>query len=109
MVQNLHRLDENKQDHFNTVFKILKIIESYCEMFPELIQSLCDNTKILNWLIQKLSPKHRLSDKVIDDNKVFASEILSILLQNNKDNQFTFGKMGAIEELLQILAVIIIF
>ena len=105
MIQNLHRLDENKQENFNAVYKILKMIESFFEIMPEISQILCDNTKILNWLLLKLNPKNILIDKDIDDNKIFASEILSMLLQNNRDNQFTFGKMGAIEGLLQIMAV----
>lgn len=105
MVQNLSRLDENKQDNFNCVHKSLKILENLIEVFPELPEKLCDNTKIFQWLIKKLNPKNKLNDKLFDDNKLYASEILILLLQNHKENQFTFGKLGGIDYLLNILAV----
>lgn len=109
MVQNLSRLDENKQDNFNAVHKTLKIFENLIELFPEIPQNLCDNTKILQWLIKKLSPKNKLKDKLFDDNKLYASEILILLLQNHKENQYTFGKLGGIDYILNILAVFLLF
>ena len=105
LVQNLNRLDENKQDQFNAVHKTLKILENLIEVMPELPVTICDNTKIIQWLIKKLNPKNKLKDKTLDDNKLYASEILILLLQNNKENQFTFGKIGGIDHLLNTLAV----
>jgi len=98
-------LDENKQDQFNAVHKTLKILESLIEIMPELPQTICDITKIFQWLIKKLSPKNKLKDKTLDDNKLYASEILILLVQNYKENQFTFGKLGGIDHLLNMLAV----
>lgn len=105
LVQNLNRLDENKQDQFNAVHKSLKILEAMIEIIPDLPQILCDNTKIFHWLIKKLNPKNKLSDRVVDDNKLYASETLILLLQNHKENQFTFAKMGGIDYLLNMMAV----
>ena len=98
-------MDENKQDQFNAVHKTLKIIESLIEIIPDLPQTLCDNTKIFQWLIKKLNPKNKLKDKVLDDNKLYASEILILLLQQHKENQYTFGKLGGIDYLLNMMAV----
>jgi len=83
----------------------LKILENLIEVLPEIPQLVCDNTKIIQWLIKKLNPKNRLKDKTFDDNKLYASEILILLLQNNRENQFTFGKIGGIDHFLNILAV----
>ena len=98
-------MDENKQDQFNAVHKTLKIIEALIEIIPDLPQTLCDNTKIFQWLIKKLNPKNKLKDKVLDDNKLYASEILILLLQQHKENQYTFGKLGGIDYLLNMMAV----
>lgn len=106
LVQNLSRLDENKQDQFNAVHKTLKILENLIEIMPEIPQIICDNTKILQFLIKKLNPKNKLKDKALDDNKLYSSEILILLLQDNRENQFTFGKLGGIDYLLNMLAVI---
>ena len=39
-----------------------------------------------------------------DENKLYASEILSILLQTEPDNRKLFGQLDAIDNLLQQLA-----
>lgn len=99
-MQNLSRLDVEKEDDFEGIHKILNVIENILEIKPDTAQYIVDNTKIFIWLIKRLSPK-----TAFDDNKLYASEIFSILVQYNKENQFTLGKLGGIEHLLSILAV----
>ena len=53
----------------------------------------------MNWLIKKLKVK-----VPFDENKLYASEILSILLQTEPDNRKLFGQLDAIDNLLQQLA-----
>jgi len=99
-VQNLVRLDAEKEDDSEGVEKILNIIENILEIKPDTAEYIVDNTKIFIWIIKKLSPK-----TPFDDNKLYASEILSILVQQHKNNQFTLGKMGGIDHLLTTIAV----
>jgi len=99
LVQNLSRLDVEKEDDSEGINKILNVLENILEIKPDTAQYIVDNTKIFVWLIKKLSPK-----VPFDDNKLYASEIFAILVQFNKDNQFTFGKMGGIEHVLTTLA-----
>ena len=53
----------------------------------------------MNWLIKKLKVK-----VPFDENKLYASEILSILLQTEPENRKLFGELDAIDILLQQLA-----
>ena len=50
----------------------------------------------MNWLGKKLKVK-----VPFDENKLYASEILSILLQNEPENRRMFGELNAIDNLLQ--------
>ena len=50
----------------------------------------------MNWLVKKLKVK-----VPFDENKLYASEILSILLQNEPENRRMFGELNAIDNLLQ--------
>ena len=50
----------------------------------------------MNWLVKKLKVK-----VPFDENKLYASEILSILLQTEPGNRKMFGELNAIDNLLQ--------
>ena len=50
----------------------------------------------MNWLGKKLKVK-----VPFDENKLYASEILSILLQTEPGNRKMFGELNAIDNLLQ--------
>jgi beta-catenin-like protein 1 len=89
-----------KEDDFEGIHKVLNVIENILEIKPDTAQYIVDNTKIFVWLIKRLNPK-----TPFDDNKLYASEIFAMLVQNNKANQFTIGKTGGIEHLLNTLAV----
>jgi beta-catenin-like protein 1 len=98
------RMNESKRDEFTTIHKTLGIIENLVEVMPILAKTICDRTKILTWLIKKIS-KDKNPEKAFDDNKLYASEVLTILLQNSKENQFTLVKMGGIDHILTTMAV----
>lgn len=67
----------------------------------ELSTQLVKNTKIMTWLLGRIeSPKH-------DENRGYAAEILSILLQNSRDNRLALGKKDGVETLLKVLSVCI--
>jgi len=100
LVQNLFRLDAEKEDDSEGVHKILNVIENILEIKPNTAEYIVDNTKIFIWILKKLSPK-----TPFDDNKLYASEILAILVQHNRTNQFTLGKIGGIEHILTLIAV----
>lgn len=78
---------------------MLGIFENILGFNSDLSTPLVSNTKILSWLLQRIeSPKH-------DENRGYAAEILSILLQNNRPNRLELGKKDGVETILKILSV----
>ena len=58
---------------------------------------------LLQWLLKRIRVKGQF-----DTNKLYASEILSILLQQTEENKVQLGEIDGIDVLLQQLAVNII-
>eukprot|EP00455_Lapot_gusevi_P024506 TRINITY_DN2552_c0_g2_i2.p1 TRINITY_DN2552_c0_g2~~TRINITY_DN2552_c0_g2_i2.p1 ORF type:complete len:529 (-),score=111.18 TRINITY_DN2552_c0_g2_i2:168-1754(-) len=74
-VENLDRLDEkNSQDDSQAVYNTLSILENLTEIRPSACQTIVESSKILDFLIR------RMEQPKIDDNKLYASELLAILL-----------------------------
>lgn len=98
LVNNLERLDESVREESDGVHNTLSILENIVEFQPEVSKDIAE-AGFMAWLVRKLKVK-----VPFDDNKLYASEILSILLQNEPDNRILFGSMDAIDSLLQQLA-----
>jgi beta-catenin-like protein 1 len=47
----------------------------------------------------------RIKAKTWDDNRGYASEMLAILLQENRENRLELGKQNGVDILLQVLSV----
>merc|ERR1719244_1333651 len=100
LVSNIERLDETVKEESDGVHNSLAIVENIVEFRPEVCKEVAtQGSGFLNWLIKKLKVK-----VVFDANKLYASEILSILLQNEPQNRVMFGKLEAIDSILQQLA-----
>lgn len=98
LLSNLERLDEGVREEAEGVHNTLAIIENIVEFQPEVSKDIAE-TGFMAWLVKKLKVK-----VPFDDNKLYASEILSILLQNEPENRVLFGSLDAIDSLLQQLA-----
>jgi len=98
LVSNMDRLDENEKEEAEGVHNTLAIIENIVEVRPESCHEVA-GAGFLTWLVKKLKSK-----VPFNDNKLYASEILSILLQNDPENRISFGQMEAIDSVLQQLA-----
>merc|ERR1719322_705138 len=98
LVTNLDRLDENVKEESDGVHNTLAIIENLVELKPEICKDVAE-AGFMNWLVKKLKVK-----VPFDENKLYASEILSILLQTEPENRKLFGELDAIDILLQQLA-----
>lgn len=55
---------------------------------------------LIAWLLKRIKVK-----APFDSNKLYATEILSILLQNTNENKLLLGEIDGIDVLLQQLAV----
>ena len=116
-MQNLTRLNESEESDRQGVFHILGsrilllvllkdtitsligIFENTLGFNPQLSARLVSDTTILPWLLTRISAKSH------DENRGYASEVLSILLQDNKANRLLLGAKGGIEILLKVLSV----
>lgn len=98
MVQNLERLDETIKEDAEGVHNTLGIIENLTE-FKQLLCVETAQQGLMQWILKRLKAK-----MPFDANKLYTSEILSILLQNHDDNRKLLGELDGIDVLLQQLA-----
>ncbi|XP_057337861.1 beta-catenin-like protein 1 isoform X1 [Microplitis mediator] len=98
LVQNLDRLDETVKEESDGVFNTLAIFENLLEFRPELCVD-AGKQGLLQWLLRRLKAK-----LPFDTNKLYASELLSILLQQSSENNLLLGDLDGIDVLLQQLA-----
>lgn len=98
LVQNLERLDETVREESDGVHNTLAIFENLTEIHPEICKEAM-NQGLLQWIVKRLKQKGQFSP-----NKLYCSEILSILVQDDDEIRLQFGVDG-IDVLLQQLAV----
>lgn len=98
LVQNLDRMDETVKEEADGVHNTLAIIENLTELRPEFCQEAAEQG-LLQWILKRLKAK-----SPFDANKLYCSEILSILIQDNKENQAQLGALDGIDVLLQQVA-----
>ncbi|XP_041859547.1 beta-catenin-like protein 1 [Melanotaenia boesemani] len=99
LVQNMERLDEQVKEEADGIFNTLAIIENMAEFRPGLCSEAAQQG-LMQWLLKRIKAK-----MPFDANKLYCSEILAILLQNNDNTRELLGEMDGIDVLLQQLSV----
>lgn len=99
LVQNLDRLNESVKEESDGVHNTLSIFENLTEIRPEMCAEAATQG-LLQWLLKRLKQK-----MPFDGNKLYCSEMLSILIQDTPDNRLLIGSLDGIDVLLQQLAV----
>ncbi|KAI8994501.1 Catenin-beta-like protein [Pilobolus umbonatus] len=98
LVQNLSRMNEEEESDRQGVFKILGIFENIISLDPKYTENIALKTEIIPWLLKRLQVKE------FDANIAYASEILSILIQDNRDIRLKVGELDGIDVLLRAVA-----
>ncbi|OCF34946.1 beta-catenin-like protein 1 [Kwoniella heveanensis CBS 569] len=98
LVSNLSRLDESEDTDSQGVFQILGAFENLLSFMPPLAEQIVTQTSLLPWLLK------RVQKKEYDSNKQYASEILAILLQDNREIIMRLGELQGLDSLLQVLS-----
>lgn len=98
LVDNLSRLNEGEESDKQGVFHILGAFENILGFNPDLSEKFVAKTKIMKWLLD------RVQSKTHDENRCYAAELLSILLQNNSANRQHMGKLDGVEAILKTLS-----
>uniref|UniRef100_A0A4W5PNK4 Beta-catenin-like protein 1 n=1 Tax=Hucho hucho TaxID=62062 RepID=A0A4W5PNK4_9TELE len=99
LVQNMERLDEQVKEEADGVYNTLAIIENMAEFRPGLCTEAAQQG-LMQWLLKRIKAKIPF-----DANKLYCSEVLAILLQNNDSTRELLGELDGIDVLLQQLSV----
>ncbi|KAJ3215401.1 hypothetical protein HDU67_000446 [Dinochytrium kinnereticum] len=99
LVQNLERFNEasDETDDKQGVFSSLGVLENLVAVDQSIAELAIEKTSLLPWLIK------RISMKTFDSNRQYASELLSILLQNSRKNRLAFNEAGGVGTLLKAI------
>ncbi|TCD69674.1 hypothetical protein EIP91_006691 [Steccherinum ochraceum] len=98
LVDNLSRFNETEESDRQGVFHVLGIFENVLGFNAELSTDLVAKTAILDWILK------RIQSKTHDENRGYAAELLSILLQNNRSNRLELAKKDGVETALKVLS-----
>jgi len=97
LVQCLQRLDERVKEEADGVHNTLAIIENIAECNSDVCKY-AGEQGLLTWLLK------RIKRRSFDNNKLYASEILAILLQQEESNRVLMRDVNGVDTLLQALA-----
>lgn len=95
-VELLFRLDEEKTEEKEGVFKVLGILENLFEIRPQAVREVSLDSSLLTWISLKVIPSQGaayLLEQAFNDNILYATEILSILMQESEAQQ-KFHSLG---------------
>ena len=94
----MERLDEKVKEDAQEVHNTLAIIENMSEVKNDTVTTVAGEQGLLNWLLKRVRVRQ------YDENKLYSSEVLAILLQDNTTNQKLLGDIDGMDILLQSLA-----
>ena len=98
LAERLFQFKEAVPEEATAVFNSLQILENLVEILPAAAGLLGEKTQILPWLLR------RVRTGAHDSNRLYASEILSILTTGNGANQDRLLAADGVEALLQSVA-----
>lgn len=89
LVTNLYQLDvpdiDDKEEEAAGIYNSLQILENLADLEPKACEQVCATTEVFPFLLKQVTGKRRFSQ-----NKLYASEILSILLQSGAQSREKF-------------------
>ncbi|KAI8465924.1 MAG: Catenin-beta-like protein [Monoraphidium minutum] len=94
LFQALSRFDESNEEEAAGVNKALATIEHMAEITPQLAETVFERTGLLKWLLA------RVRRRASDSNRLYASELLAILMQGREANQRRLGEANGIDAIL---------
>ncbi|KAI0304115.1 DUF1716-domain-containing protein [Russula brevipes] len=96
LVDNMTRLNEAEEADRQGIYHVLGIFENFVGSKPQLAERLVLKTKLSSWLLS------RIQSKTHEENRSYAAELLSILLQGSQLNRLELGKKDGVEILLNV-------
>lgn len=99
LASNMSRFNEEEESDRQGLFHTLGIFENVVAFRPALSRILLQKTTLLKFLLERIKAKKH------DENRGYASELLAIVLQDNRENRLQLGKEGGVDIVLQVLSV----
>lgn len=99
LIENFERLDENNESDRTGVYHTLSLLENLSSQ-ANIAETIVETSSLLKWLLKRIQRKENPTTQ----NKQYASEILSILVQSSPKNRTALIKLDAVDLFLQILA-----
>jgi len=94
LMEHMGKLTDESEEEAAAIHNTLAIFEAFLEAKPEAAPELASKAGLLAWLLA------RLKVRAFHANKLYASELLSVLLQEQPENQLALGKAEGILPLL---------
>lgn len=102
LVATISKMDEeNNVEEYEVALQILKIIETLLELWDNAVEFLVSDTKIVDYLANRIMPNYLVNHKVIDDNKFVSSDVLVLILSHSLKAQEKFHAVFGMEILLE--------
>lgn len=98
LVQNMERLDESIKEESDGIHNSLAILENMIELRPDVCVDAAQQG-FLEFILKRIKAKIPF-----EQNRLYCSELLSILLQTHDENRQMIGELEGIDVLLQQLA-----
>ncbi|KAF3154006.1 hypothetical protein TWF225_002366 [Orbilia oligospora] len=100
LTQNLERLKEKDNDEDrNGIYHTLSVFENLASN-QTVSERVVKETKVLGWLLERIKVK----ESPVSQNKQYAAEILSILVQSSAQNRKRLIEIDGVDVLLQLLS-----
>lgn len=99
LIQNFDRLDETIESDRSGVYHSLSVLENLASQ-PRLADTVGHEAGMLKWLLSRVQRKETL----VGQNKQYAAEVLSILLQSSAANRKRLTELDGVDLLLQLLS-----
>lgn len=99
LTQNLERLKEDNDEDRNGIYHTLSVFENLASQ-QAVSERVVKETKVLGWLLERIKVK----ESPVSQNKQYAAEILSILVQSSAQNRKRLIEIDGVDVLLQLLS-----
>ncbi|KAF2276985.1 DUF1716-domain-containing protein [Westerdykella ornata] len=99
LISNFSRFDESEEADRSGVYHSLSVLENLLSQ-PENVELIGKDANLLNWLLKRI----QRDEKPTTQNKLYSSEILSILTQSSSSNRRRLAAADGVELLLTQLA-----
>ncbi|KAK6344802.1 hypothetical protein TWF718_006756 [Orbilia javanica] len=99
LTQNLDRLREENDEDRNGIYHTLSVFENLASQ-QAVSERVVKETKVLGWLLERIKVK----ESPVSQNKQYAAEILSILVQSSAQNRKRLIEIDGVDVLLQLLS-----